>query len=651
MAIDSSVPVISHTNSLPPGVYSQDWIFANVTMSGPMLDTVVIRLYRNGVLNQTSVSAWDSFTPLNYTDLSEGVYEVNGTLNNTDGVEVDLASRVYTLDTTPPAVVIDRLDPWETSSNLPQIFFTVTDNLAETLECELLFDDVGYGVDASVMNDTSSDIIANTTVDDGTYSVTIHCIDDAGNPHNDTITVTVDTTAPSIVFVSPVDGSGTNETDVELEVNITDLGVGISNVEYRIVNGTNASHEVVGRTALPYVSGDIWGDTLDFSAYDEWSYTIQVFANDTLNNNDTVSVTISFDETPPNITSFTCGNVVRNAAHACTYSVTDNSEAWDGELTVAISADTSTVGTGIVATITVTDEAGNEATATTTFSVTSPPSSGGGGGGGSSSSAPPGIGIAASVSQGKVNLSRAGVWYWSGIRPNEQVKLDVSAREMPVKELVINPRSAVNNLQIMVGEVEEGRHPETSRPRGQVYKYMEIIATPSVDDAVESIVISFSVPMDWISAQGAAPEDIVMHRFVAPNWVALQTRYLRTENGEALYEATTPGLSYFAIAATESPQEAPVETTEPPAPISPPEEPPVVEPVPPEPTAVVPEPEERRFNWMLLFGVFVLIVIIVVAGLFLYNKRNRYNFGDYDDEYEAPKEEAHEEHKKRTKKK
>lgn len=68
-------------------------------------------------------------------------------------------------------------------------------------------------------------------------------------------------------------------------------------------------------------------------------------------------------------------------------------------------------------------------------------------------------------------------------------------------------------------------------------------------DAFSSGVISFRVAGNWLAANHLTPEHLVLLRNHDGTWAPLPTTYLRQEGNYHSFTATTPGFSYFAVAA------------------------------------------------------------------------------------------------------
>ena len=82
--------------------------------------------------------------------------------------------------------------------------------------------------------------------------------------------------------------------------------------------------------------------------------------------------------------------------------------------------------------------------------------------------------------------------------------------------------------------------------RGRAYAMSEI----TVDESVEEVVFSFTVPLAWIETEGVAPETIGLYRFTT-EWESLDTEFRGLSDGAYKYRAIAPGLSVFVIGVAE----------------------------------------------------------------------------------------------------
>jgi PGF-pre-PGF domain-containing protein len=83
-------------------------------------------------------------------------------------------------------------------------------------------------------------------------------------------------------------------------------------------------------------------------------------------------------------------------------------------------------------------------------------------------------------------------------------------------------------------------------PPGTVYEYLDI--TPAEYGTITGAQLSFTVPQSWLDANKFTPQGIILYHNTGNGWLALVTTFVKSENGEDYFTATTPGFSRFAIA-------------------------------------------------------------------------------------------------------
>jgi len=98
---------------------------------------------------------------------------------------------------------------------------------------------------------------------------------------------------------------------------------------------------------------------------------------------------------------------------------------------------------------------------------------------------------------------------------------------------------------IVTGTVVSGPGLNTDPPTRMVYEYVDI--TPARYTTISEAVISFTVPVTWLTERQLTPPNVVMYHLVGQTWVALPTTLVKVENGVAYYTAASPGFSRFAI--------------------------------------------------------------------------------------------------------
>ena len=110
--------------------------------------------------------------------------------------------------------------------------------------------------------------------------------------------------------------------------------------------------------------------------------------------------------------------------------------------------------------------------------------------------------------------------------------------------------TAANSIPRLMVTVKGTTAPSAAAPPdGDVYEYIEITLYWANPDDIESAVIVFTIPVDWLREHGMIPEDVGLMRYVGGVWQPLDTVFLGEEDGAYRFRATTPGFSTFAIAA------------------------------------------------------------------------------------------------------
>jgi len=98
---------------------------------------------------------------------------------------------------------------------------------------------------------------------------------------------------------------------------------------------------------------------------------------------------------------------------------------------------------------------------------------------------------------------------------------------------------------IVTSTVVSGPGQNTAPPTQFVYEYVDI--TPARYTTIDEAVISFTVPVAWLTEHQLTPQNVVMYHLVGQTWVALPTTLVNVVNEAAYYTAVGPGFSRFAI--------------------------------------------------------------------------------------------------------
>lgn len=142
---------------------------------------------------------------------------------------------------------------------------------------------------------------------------------------------------------------------------------------------------------------------------------------------------------------------------------------------------------------------------------------------------------------------------------NFTIRIGVAQPGAPIKLEIVN--SHITNISIALKDVVEnvtiyfkklsGRPTEVSKPPGPVYAYHEISVNVA-EEALKGANITFWVLKEWLTANRAAVDDVVMLRYHDVEWKELPTRCIGENATHFKFMAETPGFSVFAIAVREA---------------------------------------------------------------------------------------------------
>lgn len=105
--------------------------------------------------------------------------------------------------------------------------------------------------------------------------------------------------------------------------------------------------------------------------------------------------------------------------------------------------------------------------------------------------------------------------------------------------------------EIMITATSAGLPSSIPAPDGTAFQFIELTLYKTTDEAIGSAQIEFTVPLSWLEEEGFDPADIILYRWNDGEWQSLPTDFVKEENGNAYFTATSPGFSLFAITAAE----------------------------------------------------------------------------------------------------
>ena len=265
----------------------------NVTASDTNLDTITIRLYNStNDLVETNTSTTSPFF-INYTNLADGLYFFNATVNDSATNENSTETKNVTIDTTNPSIDYTTGTPVD-NANLSQNYIFVNVSVTETNFANItykLFNSTALVNETTYTTQTLN--INWTSLPDETYTYNVTIVDQAINENSTaTRTVTLDTLKPNIQFVTRTTSEG-NFSQNYIEANVTASDDNLDTITIYLYNSTALVQTNTSTTSTFFVN---------FTNLPDETYSLNATANDTAGNeNSTETRTIVLDITAPTI--------------------------------------------------------------------------------------------------------------------------------------------------------------------------------------------------------------------------------------------------------------------------------------------------------------------------------------------------------------
>ncbi len=247
LTIDTTFPVIDYgTNTaVNKANLSQNWTFVNITLTEINLANITYNIVNNtGTVNQTNYTS--AILTINWTNLPDTNYSYWVNVTDLAGNRNSTPVRTITLDKTAPSGNLSAPVNASYLANGTTINFSsnLSDNLGIANATLNIYNQSGlynstFANYAAGTLTTSIGIVVNLI--DNVYNWFYQLFDWAGNSFlTGNNTLTIDTTFPTLSFVSPTPSSGDGRGEVfEINVSITELNLG--NVSIKFSNSVEAS--------------------------------------------------------------------------------------------------------------------------------------------------------------------------------------------------------------------------------------------------------------------------------------------------------------------------------------------------------------------------------------------------------------------------
>lgn len=547
--VDTNPPLINLT--FPAGTYIRNGTIIQFNISDLVLTNVTYSI--NSTQTNYSNTTNKTFLPpyeINTSGWNESTYRITIRANDSIGHE-SIVSYQFEIDDTLPTIT----SIFHNATGIIDQGFTLWVNLTGDGGNISYFKIIGTEINQSLSNITSNYYSTKFPIPPGIEvngsNLTGYLIDRAGNLEscNASNPISIDSLSPRITLTSPASISHIRS-GIIIHFTISDTF--LANVTYNLnstqVNYTNITDQTF---PAPY--------QINTTGWNESSFDLTIWANDSLNHINTSNYHIIVDNTYPDLTitspepdhSTTSNSVTIRGTSEVDADITING------FPVANNNGTFTQTYTLVLgynkfTINATDTAGNvNSTVLTVIRYTlNVPSSGGGSGSGGTSGEDFNN-IAETQTQRNTVLKNRYVSYGFEKTLNPIIYINFSAKL---------------SAGMIISKIEVLRHTSTlvEMPApGLVYKNINIWVGNygwASDRSIVNATIIFVVPKEWITFHSIQDGSIVLYRYHNDSWEPLPTTE-RTSNGQYIYyESTTPGFSPFAITGEPGPAQTAIRT-------------------------------------------------------------------------------------------
>jgi len=137
------------------------------------------------------------------------------------------------------------------------------------------------------------------------------------------------------------------------------------------------------------------------------------------------------------------------------------------------------------------------------------------------------------------------------ITPGSPAVVDISMTEqeaLGVQMISVSVSNEANDVSITVRE-QDGQPADVSTSvSGKAYRFMDIEAENLNDTTTEEATIQFDVNTSWINDNDINVSTVRLERYTDNAWEKLPTEHIEQTGDKHIFNATTPGFSYFAVA-------------------------------------------------------------------------------------------------------
>lgn len=375
--IDTVAPAITLTAPVD-NVFTDSGIvqISGVTDTDATVNVVVTGAAGVAFNGAAAVDASGNYT-VSTSNLADGTYTVTAVATDAANNTASAGPRTFTVDSSAPTIAISSPANGSLSNQATQ---TVTGTTEPNLTVLVTFSSSAgvVGTETVVADGNGNWSVTSPSLPDGAITITAETSDLAGNEGSDSIGITIDTTAPAVAITTPADGAvsitapatitGTAEQDATVTITLTDANGNVT---------TLGTHTAADGT---------WTQDIE-SILTDGTYTITATATDAAGNTASTTATFTIDSSAPAIaittpvdgatlgtpTPMVTGTTDQDGDVVITVTDENGVVVFTGTATASngtFSLGTSALADGIyTVTATTTDTAGNESSASNTFSI------------------------------------------------------------------------------------------------------------------------------------------------------------------------------------------------------------------------------------------------------------------------------------------
>ncbi|MBU4124603.1 MAG: PGF-pre-PGF domain-containing protein, partial [Nanoarchaeota archaeon] len=131
------------------------------------------------------------------------------------------------------------------------------------------------------------------------------------------------------------------------------------------------------------------------------------------------------------------------------------------------------------------------------------------------------------------------------IPSGETKTMTFTTSELAVSSIDITAKNSLTNIALKINTLTS--LPSTVTASTEVYKYLQFTPTRISESDLEKAVIRFKVTKSWISNNNIDEDKVSLNRWANSKWNELPTTRVAEDSTNYIYEAETPGFSYFVI--------------------------------------------------------------------------------------------------------